>query len=121
MDYSDVYYSENPEEDIWLNLKRYSFVENIYRYYKDSEVNPSEDLVEAISGSILQAYEYFQASKTATIQTAPLLLYYGATNLLFAASCLLKGVFVKVNGHGMKLVDSNKLNKNILKNRRIQL
>lgn len=117
MDYSDVYYSENPEEDIWLNLKRYSFVENIYRYYKDSEVNPSEDLVEAISGSILQAYEYFQASKTATIQTAPLLLYYGATNLLFAASCLLKGEIVKVNGHGMKLVDSNKLNKNILKNK----
>ena len=117
MDYSNIYFSENPEEDIWLNLKRYSFLNNIHKYYSDSDINPSDDLVEVISGSILQAYEYFQASKVATIQTAPLLLYYGATNLLFGASCLLSGEILDVKGHGMKLVDQENLNANILDNK----
>lgn len=116
MDYSDIYFSENPEEDIWLNLRRYSFANNIHNYYKSTTVEPSNDLIEVVSGSILQAYEYFQASKIATIQTAPLLLYYGATNLLFGASCLLRGEILNVKGHGMQLVNQDNLKQNILEN-----
>lgn len=113
----NVYFSENPEDDIWLNLKKYSFVENIQRYYEGNNINPTELLTETISGSIMQAYEYFQASKTSSIHTAPLLLYYGAINLLFASSCLLTGEVVTVNGHGIKLVKSNNLTRNILQNK----
>ncbi|MGL9742148.1 YaaC family protein [Enterococcus sp. DIV1368c] len=112
----DKYYSENPEKDIWIKLKHYSFLENIERYFEKKDVLYDEALAETISGSILQAFEYFEASKTATIQTAPLLLYYGATNLLFGASCLKAGKLIKVKGHGMKLSNQNDLKKNVLEN-----
>lgn len=111
------YYSENPEKDIWLKLKHYSYLENIERYLTMNHKEYSAELVETISGSILQGFEYFEASKLATIQTAPLLLYYGATNLLFGASCLKTGELIKVEGHGMKLSNQNNLDKNVLENK----
>ncbi|BBM16639.1 hypothetical protein G15_0252 [Enterococcus avium] len=111
------YYSENPEEDIWINLKHYSFVENINKYFNERNIESNEELTETISGSILQAFEYFQASRSSTIQTTPLLLYYGATNLLYGAACLIEGEVLKVNGHGMKLINQDNLDKRILSNK----
>ncbi|MEG3142318.1 hypothetical protein SD436_04395 [Streptococcus sp. 2A/TPW/M5] len=38
-----------------------------------------------------------------SIQTAPLMLYYGTINLLFGASCLISGKIINVSGHGLTL------------------
>lgn len=117
MDFINRYYSENPEEDIWINLKHYSFPKNIYNFYEKKDIKPSRELVEVISGSFIQAFEYFKASEKTTIQTSPLLLYYGTTNLLYGASCLIEGEIKEVNGHGINLINKNKLNENILENK----
>lgn len=113
---SEYYYSDCPEEDIWLNLKHYSYIENIKRYFSEKGLEVNDDLSEVISGSILQAYEYFEASKSASLQTAPLLLYYGSINLLYGSSCLLSGIKLEVKGHGMRL-GSNEQLKAILENK----
>ena len=96
-------YSENPEYDIWSSLNKFTYMENLRKYFHEKEVNVEEDLLETISGSIAQAYEYFTISRTSSLQVSPLLLYYGATNLLYGVSCLLSGQILKADGHGMKL------------------
>lgn len=113
---SEYYYSDYPEEDIWLNLKHYSYIENIKRYFSEKDFIVNDDLSEVISGSILQSYEYFEASKSASLQTAPLLLYYGSINLLYGASCLLSGEKLEVNSHGMSLGNKEQI-KAILDNK----
>src|SRR5699024_12616874 len=47
--------------------------------------------INTIIGSFLQANEYFKASKSANLQISPLLLYYGATNLLLGLTSLMTG------------------------------
>ena len=98
-----MFFSENPEFDIWNNLKNYSYNEYLTNFFNHRKVNFDERLLETISGSISQSFEYFEASKVVSIQTAPLFLYYGSINLLFAACCLKNGKIVEVSGHGMSL------------------
>lgn len=96
-------YSEKAEEDIWSSLLKFTYPENLKRFFNDREEDINEDLIETISGSIAQAYEYFSVSKHASLQVSPLLLYYGASNLLYGTSCLLTGEILEVNNHGMKI------------------
>lgn len=101
-------YSEKAEEDIWSSLLKFTYTENLKRFFSDRQEDVNEDLIETISGSISQAYEYFSVSKNASLQVSPLLLYYGATNLLYGISCLLTGEVLKVENHGMKIEPSLK-------------
>ena len=101
-----IYYSENAEIDIWEKLLRYTYKKNIKSYFEDNLFEYNELIGEAISGSISQAYEYFHASKVCTINTSPLMLYYGSINLLFGISCLKTGKLLRVNSHGLSLVHS---------------
>ena len=78
-------YSEKAEEDIWSSLLKFTYTENLKRFFNDRQEDVNEVLIETISGSISQAYEYFSVSKNASLQVSPLLLYYGATNLLYPA------------------------------------
>jgi len=96
-------YSERAEEDIWSSLLKFTYTENIKRYFEQREIEYNNDLLESISGSILQAYEYFSLSGSASLQISPLLLYYGATNLLYGVSCILTGEVQKIDNHGMKV------------------
>lgn len=97
-------YSEQPEVEIWENLLKYTYPENIKKYFsKNHNSQPSDDLINIISGSLSQAYEYFSLSRKSSLQVSPLLIYYGSTNLIHGTLCLVYGKLLKITNHGMKL------------------
>ena len=98
-------YTENPEDELWKKLLQYSYKARIQEYFSNNHINTNgneETLCETIIGSLLQASEYYSLAKSATLHTAPLLLYYGTINLFLAASTLLSGEPLKIDNHGMK-------------------
>ncbi len=99
-----IIYSDNPINDIWLSLETYSYSNNINKYLNSKSLSMTQELSDSISGAILQASEYFKASTHVTIQTAPILLYYGSINLLFACSALMTGNIPQIKGHGLNLI-----------------
>jgi len=95
-------FTESPEDEQWRLLMHYTYPINIKDFLKNNgNSNPSEKLVESISSSLLQAKEYFQASKLSTLQISPLLMYYGTTNLLYGIANLITGRENKIENHGM--------------------
>lgn len=97
-------FSDEPEKELWRELLKYTYEANIERYLKKKELPINEETVNCISGSILQANEYFMAAKETDLQIAPVLLYYGSTNLLYGVIDLLSGKINKIENHGMKIV-----------------
>ena len=69
--------------------------------------NQSEDnfdvLANAIAGAMLQADEYYKASKMVSLHIEPLMLYYGTSNLLYAMTILTSGRKQFIGNHGMKI------------------
>lgn len=96
-------FTEQPEEEMWRSILQFSYPANIKRYLIDKGYAIDDTLVECISGCILQAYEYFNASKMTNLQISPLLLYYGATNLLYGITNLLTGRINEIKNHGMHI------------------
>ena len=70
-DYLD-YPSEDPQISIWKELLLYTDFKILKRTWPGLEEN---DYIN-ISTSVIQAEEYFRASKQCSIKTRPLLLYY---------------------------------------------
>lgn len=120
-------FTEEPEQELWRTLQQYSYKANIRRYFeshnisfKDSAANDEECdcddgvadldlLANSISGALLQAVEYYNASKTVSLQVEPLLLYYGSTNLFYALSILLSGRVPIIHNHGMRITVDKEL------------
>ncbi len=106
-------FSEQPINDQWKLLAQYSYPANILKYLKNNGISDHPNkLIESISSSILQAEEFFKASETSSLQITPLLLYYGATNLLLGIANLKVGSLCEIEGHGMRLdipADSNRI------------
>ena len=98
-----TFFSENPESDLWRELLQYTYEANIVRYLEKNKKDVEENTVNCIAGSFLQAYEYYKSAKDANIQIAPLLLYYGSTNLLYGMINLLSGSINTINNHGMNI------------------
>lgn len=103
-------FSENPEKDMWRELLQFTYEANIIRYLNKNEHGIDEGTVNCISGSFLQAYEYYKSAKDANLQIAPLLLYYGTTNLLYGMTNLFSGTINKISNHGMKIFIPEKKN-----------
>lgn len=99
-------FTENPEDDLWQELLQFSYRANVVRYLKDHSLNEDGDTINTIIGSFLQANEYFKASKSANLHISPLLLYYGATNLLLGLTSLITGKRPEIKNHGMTVIDS---------------
>ena len=97
-------FSENPENDLWRELLQYTYEANIRRFSEKMGRSVDEKTIDCITGSFLQAYEYYKSAKNANLQISPLLLYYGSTNLLYGMANLLKGEIVKISNHGMKII-----------------
>ena len=95
-------FTENPEDDLWRELLQYSYKANVIRYLDEHSLPRDNNAINCIIGSILQAHEYYLASKNVNLQIAPLLLYYGTTNLLFGISTLISGTAPTIQNHGMK-------------------
>ena len=105
-------FTEEPEQELWRSLLQYSYKANILRYYEENQIEKSEKddvLTNSIAGALLQADEYYKASKIVSLQVEPLLLYYGTTNLLYAMSILMTGSIPIIKNHGMRInVDQEK-------------
>ena len=97
-------FTESPEDDLWRELLQYSYRANVSRYLKEHSLDEDEDTINTIIGSFLQANEYFKASKSANLQISPLLLYYGATNLLLGLTSLMTGKRPEIKNHGMTAI-----------------
>lgn len=103
MDTKNIF-TESPEDEQWRMLLYFTYPNNIKRHLsKLGNQNPDDELIEGISGSISQAKEYFDAAKASSLQIAPLLLYYGVTNLLKGVSDLAAGKINTILNHGMRL------------------
>ena len=97
-------YSEQPELEQWHLLEIYSYPNNIRKYFKNNNMDePSEEKIEYITNSILQAKEYFFLAKKATLYTQPVLVYYGYINLLSATYVLKRGEIPAIENHGMSI------------------
>lgn len=114
-------FTEEPEQELWRTLLRYSYKTNIRRYFEahsitftvneknnttgtDNSGSTNLDLLSnCITGALLQAAEYYRASKSVSLQVEPLLLYYGSTNLFYALSILLTGAVPNIHNHGMRI------------------
>lgn len=105
-------FTEEPEQELWRNLLQYSYQANIKRYFEEHDIpvisdNRSEDnfvvLADAIAGAMLQADEYYKASKTVSLHVEPLMLYYGTSNLLYAMTILTSGKKPNIGNHGMRI------------------
>lgn len=95
----EIKYSEDPISDIWKKLLKYSFGSNV----KKATDIEDEKIVNAITGSIVQAHEYFTTSKHVTLNTSPLLLYYGCVNLLYGTALVLTKQNIHIKNHGASL------------------
>lgn len=95
-------FTETPEEDLWRELLQYSYKANVTRYLKEHSLSQDDNAINCIIGSILQAHEYYSASRNVNLQIAPLLLYYGTTNLLYGIATLINGSIPNISNHGMK-------------------
>lgn len=96
-------FSENPENDLWRELLQFTYEANIKRYWDKKGLAVDERAINCIVGSFLQANEYYKLAKSANLQIAPLLLYYGSTNLLYGMVNLLSGRINEINNHGMRI------------------
>ena len=96
----DKIFTENPENELWRELLQYSYKTNIERYFDEKSLDKNEEVMDCISGSFLQAYEYYKSSINVNLQITPLLLYYGTTNLLYGMSSLFKGKISEIHNHG---------------------
>lgn len=98
-------FSESPVNDQWQILLRFAYTNNIKKYLiaKGTKSFPS-NLPEIISNSFQQAYEYYSAAQTASLNISPLLIYYGTTNLLLATASIVSGEELSIENHGMQLI-----------------
>lgn len=103
-------YSESPEDNQWQLILRYAYPRNIKEYLRHNDILESGDnLIKNISGSLLQAKEYYDASKASSLHVAPLLLYYGTSSLLSGTANLIKRKIHHIDGHGYNRARYKKL------------
>ncbi|HYT04127.1 MAG TPA: YaaC family protein [Gemmatimonadales bacterium] len=100
--------TEEPRLEQWRLLSRYSYEPNIARFFGSRGATaPTPSLTEYIAGSIRQAEAYFVAATDAPLDIQPLLLYYGAANLLAGAGAMLAAGKLPIKNHGMTLQQSS--------------
>lgn len=106
-------YSENSINDIWKGLLKFSYITNIEKHLNSTL---DDKLKNSIAGSIIQSYEYFNSFQNVTLNTSPLLIYYGYVNLLYATTILKTQTNCKIKNHGMslKLSDSQSIGDTII-------
>jgi len=97
-------FTEDPDSEQWQMLSNFIYPSNIEKFFDNRGIKDYDrELLELISGSILQAQEYFYSATIVSLNTSPLLLYYGAINLMFASSLLRSGKKLDIENHGIKL------------------
>lgn len=96
--------SESPKEDQWKLLSRFSYPTNIRRFLDDNGSTATYDgPVDFIAGCVQQGESYFSVAEASPIDIAPLLVYYGAANLLAGVAAMLMASRPTIKSHGMHL------------------
>jgi len=96
--------TENPKDEQWRRLSQFTYETNIRTFLAArGHYTVSGDAVAFIAGSIQHGRAYFSAAETAPLDIGPLLVYYGATNILAGAATMLAGSRPGIRTHGMKL------------------
>jgi len=99
-----IIFTEQPDFEQWIRINKFTYEKNIKDYFASKNILEYDSLlIEKISGSLNQAYEYFQTAKNTSLHISPLLVYYGYTNLLYGIMCLKTGKNVIIKDHGMKI------------------
>jgi hypothetical protein len=99
--------TENPEVEQWRLLSQFAYSANIHKHLQGRGFKTIEkDTVEFIAGSIRQGKAYFDAAKSAPLDILPLLLYYGAANLLSGAYAMITNAHPPIKNHGMNILDT---------------
>ncbi len=81
---------------------RFSYSNNISRFLNEHGFRQQEQtIIEYIAGCFRQSEAYFSSSSKAPLDISPLLLYYGATNLLAGSVALLNNAIPKITEHGI--------------------
>lgn len=96
-------FTEDIESEMWYMLFNYTYPGMIKKYFDQNNLQLNRIVETKIVTGINQAKEYFEASKTVSLYTSPLLLYYGITNLFYSFSLLKTGEDLIIDNHGMKL------------------
>lgn len=96
--------TEEPEEEQWRLLRTLTYSANVRRHVAAHGLEPlADDDLEFVSGCLRQSEAYFRSAASAPLDISPLLLYYGATNLLAGSALLITGKRLPISGHGMRL------------------
>lgn len=94
--------TEDAKSDLWILLSQYTYPANIEGYFAShNHKKPNKEMIDFISGSILQAQAYYAAAEKSPLSISPLLLYYGTSNLLAGTHALIKGDLPQIEHHGM--------------------
>lgn len=96
-------YSENPSYEQWKLLSQFAYTTNVSNFLTKKGFTTTPELEEFIAGCIRQSEAYFNAFKNTPLDISPLLLYYGATNLLVGVGSMLQGNKLPITNHGMRL------------------
>lgn len=96
--------TENPDKEQWQIISQFFYPTNIKKYFhKNGKDSIDQGIIDLIAGSISQSYAFFTSAKKSSIDIAPLLLYYGASNLLIGTYALLTKEIPLIKRHGMRL------------------
>lgn len=96
--------TESPKTHQWRMLSQFAYQANIRKYLaKSGFAAPDAKTVEFIAGCVRQGEAYFAATQNSRLDIAPLLLYYGATNLLAGVSAMMSGARPEIRHHGMQI------------------
>lgn len=94
-------------------ILHYAYPNNIKKYYISKKRTYNEEILDIIVSSILQAEEFFKISQSVSLNISPIVLYYGAANLLTGLLTLLNGEELPITTHGMKLKVPKESNKGL--------
>lgn len=101
--------SENPKIDQWKLISQYSYPANINRYFeKYGFSNIDEETIVFIAGCIRQAEAYYTTAENSPLEISPLLIFYGAANLLIGVATLITGERLPIENHGIHTIIPSK-------------
>ncbi len=96
--------TENPELEQWRLLSQFTYPANVFKHLQAQSFSTVDtEIVELIAGCFRQGEAFFAAASRSPLDISPLLLYYGAANLLAGLYALLTNSKPNITNHGMTI------------------